>query len=157
MIKIKVIFLDIDGVLKKISGKGFDIKSISNLNELIEKTDAKIVISSRWRINGIDYVKNKLSNLIVGEIIDVTPLLKIDKKFEAEGVEIPRGSEIKEWIRKYTTVDKYVDNYVIIDDSTDILYSQISRYVHVNQTKGFDDKCLKEAIKILDMINIPTI
>jgi len=157
MIKIKVIFLDIDGVLKKIRGKGIDTKSINNLNELIEKTGANIVISSRWRINGMDYVQNKLGDLIVGEIIDVTPLLKIDKKFEADGVEIPRGSEIKEWIKKYTTVDKYVENYVIIDDCTDILYSQVSRYVHVDQTKGFDDKCLKKAIEILNIINMPTI
>ena len=47
------IFLDIDGVLIPVSGGGsqsFNKRNIDNLNELIRKTDAKIVITSSAKI-----------------------------------------------------------------------------------------------------------
>lgn len=85
-----IIFLDIDGVLncEKAFKDGYcKYKEWNNdhhmsfyppskklLNKLIEKTDAKIVISSSWRRSGLDWLKKvwKQENM-KGEIIDRTP------------------------------------------------------------------------------------
>lgn len=54
----KLIFLDIDGVLvtsrhmvqsKKYFGHEFDPECVRNLQEVLEITEAKIVVSSSWR------------------------------------------------------------------------------------------------------------
>ena len=59
----KIIFLDIDGVLnsveyrKRIQCTGrveMDPQLLSLLADLVNKTGAKLVISSTWRIGGID-------------------------------------------------------------------------------------------------------
>ena len=55
----KVIFLDIDGVLNVISqghdeyGSLFHKHFEDNLRYIIEQTGAKIVISSTWRMSGL--------------------------------------------------------------------------------------------------------
>jgi len=165
MEKIKIIFLDIDGVLRRVKDTGFNKKSIDNLNDLIRKTDAKIVISSTWRQRGIEDVKKFLfENNVKGEIIDITPIFVISKvcgegfqsSIRHTSIKSPRGLEIREWLRDYTTMDRYVESYVIIDDSGDMMLSQVDNYVKVEQTVGFDSKCLKKAINILNVINIPT-
>lgn len=64
---IKILFLDIDGVLntkywysqmdrnapKDQYGYGFDPTSVANLAQIIEKTGAEIVISSSWKELGL--------------------------------------------------------------------------------------------------------
>lgn len=157
MEKIKVIFLDIDGVLRPVTGKGFNKRCINNINDLVKQTGAKIVISSTWRQRGIDHVKSFLTkNGIESEIFDITPIFKINKLWgkdfeESCRVRAPRGLEIQEWIKDYTTMDKYVESYVIIDDSEDMLLNQLKHYVKVEQTKGFNKSNLKDAINILNI------
>lgn len=154
---IKVVFLDIDGVLIPVSGngnQGFNGRNIDNLNELIRKTGAKIVISSDWRDKGIEYVKEKLYNAgIKGEIIDMTPRFKIIHDVYGD-VKVPRGLEIQEWIEHYNTFDGenliYVSNYVILDDHMDMLVEQLDHMIEIDQSKGLDGKALKEALKILE-------
>lgn len=155
---IKVIFLDIDGVLIPVSGgthKGFNSRNIDNLNELVKKTGAKIVISSDWREKGYDYVQDVLSEVGVnGEIIDITPKFKIIHDEYGE-VKVPRGLEIQQWIKKYNTFDgenlDYVLNYVILDDHlNNMMIDQLEHMVEINQTKGFDGKALHDALIILN-------
>ena len=87
----KIIFLDIDGVLnhedfyrsgnKKFiaidpdySYQSFCPNSKMWLNKLIEETDAKIVISSTWRTDGLDRMYDIWeSEKMSGNIIGVTP------------------------------------------------------------------------------------
>lgn len=151
MIKMKIIFLDIDGVLKRIQDRGINPTLIANVKELVEKTGAKIVISSDWKHNGLEFVKKYLIE-IQEHIIDITPSLEIKKKFSDNFelfVPVPRGLEIKEWIERNTTMDMCIINYVIIDDSIDMLYTQKNNYVNVLQHVGFDKKCLEKALEIL--------
>ena len=154
---IKVIFLDIDGVLIPVSGagnNGFNGRNIDNLNELIKKTGAKIVISSDWREKGIDYVKNVLYNSGVrGDIIGMTPRFKIIDEIYGE-IKVPRGLEIQKWIEKFNSFDgenlDYVLNYVILDDHMDMLVEQLDHMIEIDQSKGFDGKSLKDALTILE-------
>jgi hypothetical protein len=90
----KIIFLDFDGVLNsqywytKRMGEftmddfgskypiyEFDPETIERLNYIIEKTSAKVVVSSTWRIGkNVEYLQNLLVSVgFNGEIIDKTP------------------------------------------------------------------------------------
>jgi hypothetical protein len=113
----KVIFLDIDGVLNcenayrsgeckytewinhrgdKDHHQSFCSWSKELLNKLIDETDAKIVISSTWRSSGIEFMKSvwELEGMR-GEIIGITP----NFRGEVDGYTIPRGCEIEKWLR----------------------------------------------------------
>ena len=53
----KYIFLDFDGVLNTPKGK-FDQKAIGKLRRLLERCDAKVIISSTWRLQGVEYIRH---------------------------------------------------------------------------------------------------
>lgn len=157
----KIIFLDIDGVLNCESAyrngecqyqewvwedgridhyQKFCTRSKELLNKLIDETGAKIVISSTWRQSGIEFMKKvwKMEKMS-GEIIGITPSLRSDK------LRIPRGMEIEfylnemnffhvNWSKKeqQKIIDESgVENYIIIDDDSDMLYNQRNHFVHV--------------------------
>ena len=158
----KVIFLDIDGVLncesayrngecqyqewtwedgRKDHYQRFCVRSKELLNKLIDETGAKIVISSTWRHSGIEFMKKvwKMEEMS-GDIIGITPSLR------TKGLDIPRGMEIEYYLNndllfqhinwddviQQEYMDKSgVENYIIIDDDSDMLYNQRKHFVHV--------------------------
>lgn len=182
----KVIFLDIDGVLNCENGyKGgfckykelfvgsgekdhyqqFYPPAKKLLNKLIEETDAKIVISSTWRIDGIDFMENVWkSEGMSGNIIGLT------SNFRNANIpyRVPRGCEIAHWLNesglrlirwskdelyKYM-VESDIENYIIIDDDSDMLYKQRENFVHVKPSprnlEGFNQENYEQATSILN-------
>ena len=126
----------------------FDPDVIELFNKIIEKTNAKIVISSTWRQIGIDSLRECLKKFgIKGEIIDVTPNLLYIKNLKSS---VPRGLEINEWleINEPEYYSKY--NYVIIDDSCDMLYIQRNNFVQTNYDYGLTTDDVNKAIEILN-------
>lgn len=155
----KVLFLDIDGVLnsneyvktdrylKKEQGVGFpdcdlDENAIKRVNHICEKTGAKIVISSTWREMN-DCIPSLIRNGLKIKVIGLTPCL--DRKTES-GVWMAktRGQEIQAWLDK-----NEVDEYVILDDDKDMLDSQLSNFINTNYLYGLTEEDVEEAIKIL--------
>jgi len=159
---VKIIFLDIDGVLncesayrngecqyqewiwedgRKDHYQRFCVRSKELLNKLIDETGAKIVISSTWRHSGIEFMKKVWEmEEMIGEIIGITPSLR------TKGLHIPRGMEIGYYLNndlqfqhinwdeviQQEYIDKSgVENYIIIDDDSDMLYNQRNHFVHV--------------------------
>ena len=158
----KIIFLDIDGVLncesayrngecqyqewiwedgRKDHYQRFCVRSKELLNKLIDETGAKIVISSTWRHSGIEFMKKvwKMEEMS-GDIIGITPSLR------TKGLHIPRGMEIHYYLNnnlqfQHINWDEViqqeymnksgVENYIIIDDDSDMLYGQRNHFVHV--------------------------
>ena len=107
----KVIFLDFDGVLTTKSTQfGFgDPNCVLALNRVTTMTDAKIVVSSTWRFQGLKAVQENLRNWgVVAEVIDVTPRLIDDTG--------TRGDEIRQWLVENPVVSRFV----ILDDDTDM-------------------------------------
>lgn len=121
----KVIFLDIDGVLNSeeffINNKGLNLEideeKVKILKEIIDKTGAKIVISSSWRgaiyhcfelndnsIKNVVYLKNLFKKYDIS-IYGYTPYIK------KETLKISRGTEIRNWL-----FNKKVESFVILDD-----------------------------------------
>ena len=166
----KIIFLDIDGVLNhhqyfkerfetrkqdKLDGnltkkseidreaEEIDPKSVENLNELIENTGAKVVISSTWRLSkGIEELQAILEKRgFVGEIIGKTPI--------GCGC-CQRGNEIHKWLAdNRDIVGEDGNDYVILDDDSDMLYWQRNNFVNVDQYVGLTPKQVYKATRFL--------
>lgn len=161
MSKEVIIFLDIDGVLqvdygeKDEFGHLFKQSYVENLDFIIEKTNAKIVISSSWGDSGMTVIqelwkKRNLPGIVIGIIPDVK---SVAEKTGLEFYElVDRGHQIQQYIN-----DNKISNYCIIDDFDDVLESQKHRFVktsennHPDATKGYGltKNCSKKVIEIL--------
>jgi len=115
-LKVKIIFLDFDGVLNSLdailhSGSYGGLtplfkKHVEVVEFVIKHTNAKIVISSTWRLgNTLKQLQELLPTL---PIIDVTPIFQ-DKI---------RGLEIQVWLD--SNKELCVENFLIIDDDNDM-------------------------------------
>ncbi len=126
----KVIFLDIDGVLnsdeyfdkiKNLNIVGIqseiDIEKIKMLNMVINETMAKVVLTSSWR-----YTRNaqELKKLLLeyGIPADSTPFIQNE-----------RGLEIKQYLLEHPDVE----DFVIVDDEV---------------FDSYDDELIKKLVKI---------
>lgn len=156
--KIKIIFLDIDGVLNVYCesrdkyGCTFHANFVDNLKHIIEETGAKIVITSNWKADGIVSIKNMWRDRnLPGEVIDITRG-RHDRK---------RGKEIQDYLNDHK--DEIID-YVIIDDD-DIKIK--NKQFHLVKTSGNTDhedcvdigygltkECSEQAIVLLNKTDI---
>ena len=125
---VKIIFLDIDGVLKEDKqGAPFLDVSLALLETLVKKTGAKLVMSSTWKTkykNFIDSGKTEFADIkrlfdtlkAHGlEIYDSTPLLKETEK------PLRRPAEI----RAYLASTDNVDSFCIIDDRSEFEWAEL--------------------------------
>jgi len=149
----KILFLDIDGVLNnhkmwlKGGGKAykyFDVNCIDVLNEIIERTNCKVVVTSLWRMgDSIESLLAKLTNDgYKYDILDYTPIL--DHPYSV------RGNEIKAWLSCHTNVRRYV----IVDDDADML---LEHKDHFYQTDGSVGLTSVAGERIIEMFKIPII
>jgi hypothetical protein len=162
--------MDMDSIVSKYPYYEFDPLAIEQLNRIISETSAKVVISSTWRIGRDAKQLQDMLNLVgfIGEIIDTTPHF-IANGFDNDGNKIsytvPRGSEIEWWLEvngKFQRINWSVErqkeylekalvkNYVILDDDSDMLYSQREHFVKTGMYYGLNEKTANEAIKILN-------
>ena len=107
----KIIFLDIDGVLNCESTPNprkfpyvVDKKLLVRLKGLLNRTGAKVVLSSTWRVDPIGLFAAKYWGV---PFIDVCP--------DMPGR--PRRDEVLRWIDRHSSVSRYA----IIDDEDDEL------------------------------------
>ncbi len=154
----KVIFLDIDGVLvtrnsikyqldkfPNDTGIRFCKNAVKNLNKLTRLTKAKIVISSTWRLfHSLENLQSILKKQgIKGKIISTTSIDRAPVE-----IDIPRGQKIADWLVKHPEVERYV----IIDDDVqaDCIQFHPHNCVETSYKFGFssEDK-LNDALEIL--------
>lgn len=173
----KIIFLDIDGVLNVDShgrdkyGALFHPHYSNNLKRIVDETQAKIVLSSSWRKDGLTLIQEMWKyRKLAGEIIDITPSLslqdesvsKLTAKNHSEinyGYSIPRGCEVDFWINSNSKKIK-IESYVILDDDSNMLLSQHKNFVCCSGNRKHEDcdvkgfglttKCTDKAIQILN-------
>ena len=141
----KVIFLDIDGVLNTVNtfkekkcGKikiEIDEFRVEYLREIVEKTDAKIVLSSTWRMKfgenlvPLDDKAKELINIFSKynlKFYDVTP---IDKNRWRE-------NEISSWLSQNREVSSFV---IIDDDCFDLQTFKDSNLIHIKNKFSFTE------------------
>jgi hypothetical protein len=157
----KVIFLDVDGVLNSAhwyirnhkkhkercrTDTAIDPRFVKNLKKIVEKTGAKIVLSATCRgvvkRNQTHYLRRILRENGL-EIYDYTPHIGME-----------RGVDIQEWLNHHLDVT----NIVILDDDSDMCHlieylvktrnfykTPLLWYFH----EGLCSKKVKEAIRML--------
>ena len=145
--EISIVFVDVDGVLNCTETNGcIDDDKLILLKEIINATNAKIVISSSWR--NTTKKLNKLSNALHRhgiEYIDCTPNLLRYRKPEAN-----RVCEIQSYLK--SARDKYnIQQWVAIDDYNLIKHSSFFKNHLVNTSvfHGIRKQDVKLAINIL--------
>lgn len=125
----KIIFLDIDGVIKEdYHGAPFIDESLKILKETIDETGAKIVMSSTWKVKYKAFVDNGYKTDIYDiqrlydamcryslEFYDYTPLFRIEH-------ELRRPKEIREYLKSA----KDVESFCIIDDRDEFMWNELS-------------------------------
>ena len=151
----KVIFLDIDGVMnnnpfivKTQHEEGFqaymskfDPGCVKNLNRILDAVpDAKIVVSSSWRLH---YKTNSsLRRLLMENGIDAGRFVGVTPK---RGVHPEaRGNEIELWLREHDIVE----SLVILDDDSDMAHL-LPRLVQTDIESGLTEKDADKAIQML--------
>lgn len=157
----KVIFLDVDGVLNSRQGResrerngsfsafSLEAEHLKLLKKIVDATDAKIVLSSSWRYRFWD---DKIAHLKEGplyyalcahlrkyemQLYDVTPYIRYD---------VTRGDEIRAWLN----MNRGIERFVILDDENDFYASQLEDYlVQVSSETGLtEDDCSKAINKL---------
>jgi hypothetical protein len=153
----KVIFLDIDGVLNLYCesrdeyGCCFHQHLVDNLKRLIDKTGAKIVISSTWRFSGLVIMKEMWEKRnLPGEVVGITPNF-----MKHYGTTLCRGKEIDSYLEEHPEIT----NYVILDDDSDMEPHQLKNFVMTSGNTDHSDpvdigygltkECTDLAIEIL--------
>lgn len=158
----KVIFLDVDGVLNSEFSRDKERNNfdnwmehevsemhVNNLKKIVDATGAQIVLSSSWRFDhpkatGRDFIADPLMKVLdrklkaVGlDIIDVTPDLR--GKI--------RGAEIQDWLDRHSEVERFV----ILDDDVDMMEEQKPFFVNTTFKNGLTEEMANKAIEILNL------
>lgn len=149
----KVIFLDVDGVLNandyiKTTDKVNDIlrihdSNLINLQKLKISTDAEIILTSTWKF---DYAKkNDLGKYLIDKLEEYNLQIydyTIDNFYD-------RGRGIIEYLNKHP----YIEEFVILDDDyfNDYdIFGLTSNLIRTSCAKGLTESDIEKAIKILN-------
>ena len=155
----KAIFLDFDGVITTYNSKWkIDMNKIKIINDICDKTNAKIIVTSSWRIgyrgdvlafngyltqyiiehNYLDQFKDTFDKFI-GNIVGMT-----------DSVGTCRGNEIKFYMNEHPEVE----NYVILDDDSDMCDDQLCNFVQTDACEGITERDAKLCVDILNGVEI---
>lgn len=159
----KIIFLDIDGVLNCSKSKSFchddlygiitgiDSDKVKRLAKIVEITGAEIVLSSDWKDGWEKYCtipKRSHAKYLDNHLYKKGKLTIKDKTPNTSKGSWFRGNEILAYLRS----NKDVENYVILDDTffEDFSIKEISEHLVLTDHKvGLTDTDVEKAIKIL--------
>ena len=156
----KLIFLDIDGVIncsttiKRLACSNeftfVDARKVLRLRDIVERTGAKLVLSSTWRFGadpGAFYLEREALRELVAEFrrlrcplwFDVTPYLPRAKRWQ----------EINAWLILHPEVEEYI----ILDDwGEDEFRPMMDRLVKCDSRFGLTKERAELAIKMLGEI-----
>lgn len=153
----KVIFLDIDGVLlttdsfrKSRENGGIPPQScVTALNKITDTTGAKIVISSSWRFLGLPRIKRRFNAWgITSDVISTTSDLS-HRLPSGLWTSPQRCEEIIHWINN-AVGDGLVESYIAIDDDDYDMSAVKDRLIKTNIDDGLTDELAQKAIEMLD-------
>lgn len=152
----KVIFLDVDGVLNCRTSKsrcgeyvGVDKDKIKRLAKIVDATGAKIVLSSTWNESfnksaiPLDYDGEYLTKHLWNH-----GKLRITTKTK-EVLGSNRGTEIKDWLVDHERWD--ITNWVVLDDQVSDDYDGdiMNKLVLTDSETGLTDDNVAVAIEVL--------
>lgn len=137
----KILFLDVDGVLNMHSSGGLyalNRKRLKLLEQIVNETGCEIVVSSTWR--KLPHTRKKLIFVLSYRGIKILDWTTTNYFKERQ----IRGDEIQLWLDNHT-----VSRYCIVDDDSDMLESQKPYFVKTDGNKGLTEETVGSIIKIL--------
>lgn len=138
----KLIFLDVDGVLNKSSsphevGHGsIDKKMVERFNKILDETAAGVVLSSSWRLDSNWHqilAQHGVKNAFVGQ----TPYIP----------DARRGTEIFSYLLEVT---EPVERYAILDNCSEDNFLETQPLFKTNTNEGLTDSVMN---KVIDYLN----
>lgn len=157
----KVIFLDIDGVLiseeflKDNKSEAIDRRCISVLKNVIDKTGAVIVMSSAWRLwfdnemmpkEGYSQCLYDILDEFGIRIFGKTPDFSTEEIRNKKTFSHIKAKEILAWLNENQDIEKYA----VIDD-LDLRNEEVNAHlVRINGLVGITEE---DAMRIIDMIS----
>lgn len=146
----KVLFLDVDGVLNSLKtwalyGDSSPLAKDQKFNldptalrfiQLLHAQGVEIVISSTWRLH-----KN------LGDFKDVLGFSVKGKTGREVSSGSVRGNEIDLWLKNHPEVEQYC----IVDDDSDMLEEQLPYFVKTNYRDGLQFDHMEKICKIFGM------
>lgn len=148
----KVLFLDIDGVLNSRKyilqmdelwddpKNQMDPLAIARLNTITSKTGASIVVSSTWRL-AFKHYPDKLADCMASYGI-AAPVIGMTDDLVRDG--LARKDEIRSWLNNHPEVEAFV----ILDDETLDTFSD--HHIKTRFDDGLQDVDVLRAIGILN-------
>lgn len=149
----KIIFLDIDGVLNSqrscVANGGYgriydhdswqelDLVAVKLIAHVAKETGADVVLSSSWRILAKKEDIIAFQEFLGVNIIDVTP----------RSLDGCRGGEVKQWL---DGCKEPVEAFCIVDDDNDMLPSQQARFVQTDERIGLTWQNCEDIMLVLD-------
>lgn len=152
----KVIFLDIDGVLnstqywesiqddkREMSEMEFELcpKCLKNLKEIVDATNAKIVVTSTWKRikNKMEKFEQYIPNFGLS-VYDQTPC-------HPDGA-IHRGDEIRQYLEQHKNE---IEKFILLDDDTFPDFNELTKYLV--KTNFYKNGLCKEHVnKAIEML-----
>lgn len=188
----RIVFLDIDGVLNSDAWVAdnpeymnrtthewkdhLDPACVAHLNRLLDKSGARMVLSSTWRKSPIGVETTAAALLAVGLEARFMPFLGCTPSLSRtpEGVHLQRGDEIQDWLsraaitptamlfpslgvafgiprhqlRQIAGPPRTVSSFVILDDGTDMAHLT-PRLVRTDWLVGLTDADVDAALALL--------
>lgn len=154
--KMKVLFLDFDGVLNSDRWmraqppttnflRVVDKVAVARLDRIVERTGCVIVVSSTWRI--LNSLANLRSILIEAGLSHCTVIDKTTTEdCGPEGEERWwRGHQIQRWLDEH---EGQVESFCILDDDSDMAHL-MPKLVHTTWESGMLDEHVEQAVKML--------
>lgn len=174
----KVLFLDIDGVLNSENWAGYRLYCIKNnmydrvlnfIDTNDENTEHTLTMIDDRAIANLNRIVEETGCKVVlssswrssreSENVFTQYILKLKGfKYELYGVTprlwhkefgTQRGEEIQSWMNKELEKNE-IESYVILDDDSDMLPEQMNNFIHVDANIGLTYSDVCKAIKILN-------
>jgi hypothetical protein len=116
-----------------------DPEAVKVLNEILERSKAKVVVSSTWRLgNPLECIDKMLRfHGFTGELIGMTEAWLDRDKYPH------RGHEIQEWLDRHS-----VESFVILDDDSDMAHL-MSHLIKTQFSEGLLPEHIEPALQIL--------
>ena len=151
----KIVFLDIDGVLNCSDSKstcqgliGIDDKKVKLLSEIVYNTKSKIILISSWKIHWESFYKEDQDD--IGNYLDRKlkhQRLYITDKTRHYGSE--RGREISEFLQNIQ-----VEQWIVLDDEIFKDYEKFNILPHLVKTDFYNGGLKQEHVEIaINMLN----
>lgn len=156
---VKIIFLDIDGVLNyggcpdraPSNCIGIADEKLSLLKQIVDVTNAKIVLISTWKFGWEKIEKDKM----------LKDCVYMDQQFANHGLTIYDATYDRGWNRGYGIInyinmsEDYIDSWIVIDDEVFVDYEENGILPKLIKTSFYNDGLKEEhVIKAIKMLSV---